>query len=371
MARRSTGWKAEARAMTEAVPYARSQRIRRNLRQRALEAPVEQRRRWSSMVAFVAGAVLVLLIVRPVLDATDPPPRDEVADAKISADGAAPDEAAATEPAASTEARDLALVVEGPPHDKDVGELHDDAGLKLQRPCVIRGSGVVLRHDGSEDLWLRGDAERVELLRGRLEVEVDPTIDRERAFTVVTPTIRIEVTGTRFAISHDEQDGGVLELWEGSVRVIEQSGQLRRVSAGQRLRWRADGSKPSVSSLEASSPKASSGARTSSKPARTPRRRSGVEPPAASDRADRLVRELERLRERGRLSEAVRLLEDGLPTLHRRDRDVLSYELGQLLERTRGAKAACAHWDAYQRSFPNSRYADLVEIERARLECDQ
>ncbi len=354
--------------MSQAVPYARAQRIRRNLRRRALQAPGRLRWHWSLMCAFGAGAALVLMMIGPMFGATDAPRTTAPSVAVATPVQASPPSRPSTPPRVPA-ADALALVVGGPTCDAGPGDLASEAGLHLRHECLITGAGVTLQSDG--DVWIGGDAQALRLHEGRLHVHVDPRVARPRPFTIETPALRVEVTGTRFAVAHAKA-GGLLELWEGSVRVTMASGETRTVSTGQGLRWSAEGSTWRVESIDvqASNPLDRGAAVAPSKAPRKPTTPKPSRPPKV-DHAEHLVRELERLRERGKPAEAVALLERGLPGLHRRDAEILSFELGKLLERARGSHAACVHWAAYQESYPKGRYADLVDLERDRLRCSE
>lgn len=333
-------WRAEARAMTEAVPYARSQRMRRRLRQRAEASATRTRRHWSAIAAFAAGAALVLLsvfVLRP-----GPPQR---ASQRPVAATPAP-RASATEPS------DVSVGLRASGCHGDLAALAQAQRVALEGPCEVTGPG--LRIVIADAATLGGDARALVLEAGVAELRVDPHHPRSAPFSVTTPAGRIEVTGTRFTVRHDAS-GGVLQLHEGHVRLVTAQ-QVRELVAGERVAWVPEGSRYRLV------------ASTADREPPTPRPR--VRRPARRASSRALVETVERLRADGRFAEAAKAIEGALPSLSRRDREVLGFELGKLIERSRGKMDACDHWRAYARDFARGRYADLVAEERARLSCD-
>lgn len=84
-----------------------------------------------------------------------------------------------------------------------------------------------------------------------------------------------------------------------------------------------------------------------------------------------MIEAAERLRRSGRYAEAASTLRDALkrrwPT---RTADVLSYELGRLLERrVRDREAACEHWRGHLERFANTRYRTRIERSLTALSC--
>ncbi len=358
MAKRRHDWRAEAQSLAEAVPYARAQRIRRRVRARALRA--HTRRRWhgAMMLAFAAGAALVLMVVQWNGSRPTTPVEGEVAAASpgpaAPPSGAAvtPDHAPPPSPSPVDESEAIAIVGSGCPVAAD---LRDEDGLLLRKGCRIVAPGWTA--DGEIDSRVRGDAARLLLSAGRIRVDVDPRHERDAPFIVDTPALRIEVVGTRFTVAH-EAAAGRLSMHEGRVRVMTAEG-AQPVVAPDSLTWRAEGA---GWILGVSAPTSAPAPRST--PAKSRRK------PQPDARAEQLVREVARLRARGETQEAVRMIERALPSLRRRDREALSFELGQLLERARGTEAACRHWSKHGRQFPRGRYADLVAGERARQGCD-
>lgn len=368
MPRRRHDWRAEARSLVEAVPYGPAQRIRRRVRARALGT--RGRRRWhgAMMLAFAAGAALVLLVVYRSGPRRSHQIEDEVATARaVSSSPSVEMRSRPPDPSPPGDSNDRAgaVAIEGSDCAAAAMDLRAAGGLVLKAGCRIVASG--LRVDGEIASRVRGDAARIHLYDGRLRVAVEHRDDRDEPFIVDTPALRIEVVGTRFTVAHGAT-GGSLSMHEGRVRVVGLDGETREVGAPGSLSWYAEGARwvlgepPSASS---STP--GPGATGSSR-----RRRKEVGAAATralDDRAEQLVREVARLRARGDTAEAVRVIEGALPRLRRRDREALSFELGQLLQQTRGVDAACQHWSTHAQRFPGGRYADLVADEGRRLRC--
>ncbi len=348
-------WREEARGMTDAVPYVRSQRIRRRLRQRAEASTTRTRRHWSAMAAFAAGAALVLLSVTVLR-----PAQVQIAWPRLPAPAPSPVATAVTPPT-SPALRTVDC-------DGDTVALAQGHTVALVGPCRVSAPGLQIVI--ADAATLGGSATAISLDAGEAELDVDPTHDRDAPFSVTTPAGRIEVTGTRFSVRHDD-GGGALTLHEGRVRLIS-AGRVQHVVAGERVAWVAEGPRYRVvapADVDADATDTAPAVEPAPTPGVLPKPRAHRPAPRASS-AGALVETVERLRAAGEYGEAVTAIEAALPTLSRRDREVLSFELGKLIERSRGASAACTHWRSYAERFPKGRYADLVAEERTRLSCD-
>ena len=336
-------WRTEARAMTEAVPYARSQRIRRRLRQRAEAATTRKRRHFAALVGFAAGAALVMLtvfVLRPApVEVFSPRP------------ASAPLVVATTQSEASPTLH--AAGCEG-----ELAALAESRSTTLIGLCELTAPGLRIVIAGTATMG--GDARSVVLDAGEIELDVDPGHRRDMPFSVTTPAGRIEVTGTRFTVRH-EPDGGAVTVHEGQVRLV-MAERIRPVGAGEHVAWVAEGSSYR---LVATTDEPTSAPTPEPHATASPSRRS---PRKASSGA--LIEEVEHLRAAGRFADAAATIEAALPSLSRRDREVLSFELGKLTERSHGKAAACDHWRTYERDFARGRYADLVAEERVRLGCN-
>ncbi|TPV97088.1 MAG: hypothetical protein B7733_01295 [Myxococcales bacterium FL481] len=407
MNKRSGDWRHEARQLANSeVPFARAQRMRRRLQERAAGRSRGQARPWSLMVAFVAGAATVLLIVRHQFTIPGPPrshPADPATAMAVAERGAARD---STRPRVGCEDEALS----GDPLRERV----------LASRCELRGHGVEIR---AEDVSrVQGDPQRLHLHSGRLAVSVDPNWPRARPFVVATRGAHVEVTGTTFVVYESGAAGG-LRLDRGNVRVTLRSGATAELVAGQHVTWGQVGADwrfapdPAAPDLAPSHPfeganasgrgesgregaeappadrqvpsesKSTGGesgrrraqARSVDKPARREAARARASGSVATSRsqgeelarqrADALVREIEDLRQHGRLGEAVERLRLGLPQVGAREHQVLSFELGKLLKTVHGVGAACDHWREHRRQHPRGSYSDLVALEIRRLGC--
>ncbi len=85
-----------------------------------------------------------------------------------------------------------------------------------------------------------------------------------------------------------------------------------------------------------------------------------------------VIEAAEELRRAGRYAEAAATLQAALerrwPT---RTADVLSHELGRLLERRiRDQASACEHWKLHLERFPKTRYRARIERSMTKLGCE-
>ena len=308
------------------------------------------------MAAFAAGAALVLLSVLVLR-----PAQVQIAWPRLPAPTTSPVATAVTPtPSAALRTEDC----EGDP--TSLGEGHTVA---LVGPCRVSAPGLQIVI--AEAATLGGNASAITLDAGEAELDVDPDHDRDAPFAVTTPAGRIEVTGTRFTVRHEER-GGALTLHEGHVRMVS-AGRVQHIVAGQRITWVAEGPKYRVVAPDAATddvaPIIDEAEPDEPEPATPTRAKAPAHRPAPRATSRALVEKVERLRAAGAYAEAVTTLEAALPSLSRRDREVLSFELGKLIERSRGKPAACTHWKSYAEDFPRGRYADLVAEERVRLGC--
>ncbi|MGH1342785.1 MAG: FecR domain-containing protein [Nannocystales bacterium] len=344
--------------MKDAVPHARFLRMRRRLRERAEASATPTRRHIGPKVAFVAGA-LVAVVGVVALQSPQAPVATRAATGPMEAEPVAIAPPRKKEPttAARPPVETSALAARGT--GCDATTINTTELVTVAGPCVLSGGGVQVQV--VDAATLRGNGARVELAAGAADFNVAPRVAGERPFVVQTPAVAIQVTGTRFSLAQDI-DRGTLEMHEGHVQlVVTASDHQRQVVAGETLHWVREASGFRLETASDTGTSSSPEAASSPQPAK----RRGHKPDV-----DSVVRRVEALRGAGEFSEATRVITRALPSLRRRDRAVLSFELGELIERSRGTEAACAHWRAYLREFPKSRYTSLVLGERARLRCN-
>ncbi|MCA9710647.1 MAG: FecR domain-containing protein [Myxococcales bacterium] len=334
----------EALARRSPSPQSREQ-LRRRLHSHAVEQRFAARLRWWPALAFAAGAVtMVLLLARG-------PGSEPVTEPSTERAMASPSSPASSSAAASREAPRDAEATAGAGAEAVAGadprpagaaepacERTEASALDLPAHACVARDGV--RVSALLDAHLQWEGDRIELRGGAALFEVEPR--PARPLRVAVGELEIEVVGTRFVV-HDGEAPWVSVL-EGHVRVRVGQQAPRDLRDGQRF----DAPSPGLPAKRARRPA-----------------RGGDEELAA------LLDEVARLRGQGAYREAVERLRasDGRG-FGRRARQVVSYELGTLLERQLGDVAgACAHWAEHQRRYPSGRYAQIVARAQARLGC--
>jgi len=336
-------WRAELEELRgQAVPFVRDHRMRAALRRRANRAERRRAQSWQLIAAFSAGAAIVFALVGWRLGHVAP-----------AAEQAAPAVA-------------LHWVGEG-----------CSPGAVVGSACTISAPGLSVYTLAPTEVDVRQASFRMR--SGRMRFDVDPASPRERPFVVEVPAGEVQVVGTQFEVFQERATGGV-SVSKGLIRFVPRGGGVPSiVSAGDRLTWGLDDGgmwrlHPRVPAVEPSvSRSAVSGAERSGSqsPASdaTPKklRRRATPPPDA----EQLVRRVQELREQGDLEAAIRLL-SGTWEQPRSARaaQVLSFELGKLLEDAGRIDEACRHWGRHTARFDeDDRYADLVTKARARHGC--
>lgn len=322
--------------------------IRRALERRALQAPVRTKLRLWPALAFVAGALLMAfgvhmyaptrLVATPASIAAAPPP---------------------TLPSPEVS-----------PQDRD-----PTCARLLQGEMAVTGTRC-LEDDGVQitalrDSLLQRNASHFWVLEGEVLFDVVPRqTDRVHVYAGNTA---IEVKGTRFIVRRDGSGGG-LTLLEGRVAVQVGDAPPRDVTEGEHLTWPS----PESPTLDVGpSPEA---AEASPRRARTGKTRhlavkAGVTPPIPATTAGEgladLLAEVGDLRKRGQFAEAVARLRTSTGHLSDpRAKQVISYEIGMLLERQlRDPTRACVHWHEHRRAFADGTYDSLVQRSISRLRC--
>jgi len=296
-----------------------NERVRQQLARKSATVQVQARTRAWPMLAFVAGAAWMALA--PALTRSPEPE------------------------AATITARCASL---GP------GVQTLDAGA-----CVaVEGVEIDVRATAT----IEGHRDRIEVVEGEVVFEVESREDHP--LHVIAGATDIEVVGTRFVVRQHEGVGSVT-LLEGRVRVRIGAGEPLTIDQGQRLDWPAE--------LVEADEKA--GEEADEEAAPEPARELGKAPARPSRARDRgLARLLEQvagLRRAGEFQAALDHLRRADPRgWTRRSRQLVSYEIGTLLERQLDdTDAACEHWAAHRAEFPGGRYDAIVERALERLGC--
>lgn len=332
-------------AVQGGIPPGTRHRIAARLKEQAERRVAEQAapRRWLPALTFAAGAALVMVVVGSGVRHPGPP----------------------LEAPASTPRMIGAWVVEG----ADCRETMD-AG-----DAVLRGSCRLVSDAMSIETWdetrLHDGPAGVRVLHGAALFSVEKVAPNGSPVRVEVSHGVIEVLGTRFTVEQSG-DGGHVDLFEGRIRFVDEQGATE-VAPGERLGWGARARPrervPDDRPVHDVDP--SGGAKVpSAADAEADRERAA---PAASERPDapstrpsdatHIIEKVATLRARGRYRAAADVLRRALRRpWERRTAEVLSYELGRILERQlHDEQAACAHWRRHDERFGAGRYADAVE----------
>ena len=167
----------------------------------------EKRLRWAPMVAFVAGAVLVLAFFGYTRG--------------LSSNGASETQAKVVSNAPQPRA-----VVTGPGCLQEEGENE----LTLQGTCEVVTHSPVMRVQTTETAEIRLGERVVTLDRGTALFDVDPT--KDEPVRIVTPAGEILVVGTRFRVAAGTSTAEV-DLYEGVLEIHDRAGRNVRMRAGE------------------------------------------------------------------------------------------------------------------------------------------
>lgn len=295
--------------------------IRERLVREATTRPLATKLRWWPALAFAAGAALMALVQLGPREHDPPAP-------------AAASRAAQASPPAPTPLPCPPLV-EG----RERIAAHE---------CRV-GSDITLHATRASTLELAGD--RLVLVEGELELSVDP---RARPLHVLAGGRDIEVIGTRFLV-HQREEGGWVALLEGRIRLHMPARESIMMAPGERHGWSSPLA-PAASPIPEPEPRPRARARTSDE---------DVQLPA-------LLAEVATLRREGRFEAAVeRLRSVDSSRWSARAQQLVSYEIGTLLERQLGDRvAACEHWRAHAAAYPEGRHARAVASALERLACE-
>ncbi|HWB78272.1 MAG TPA: FecR domain-containing protein [Nannocystaceae bacterium] len=230
--------------------------------------------------------------------------------------------------------------------------------LGTEAVAVARGCRIELADLGViVDVWdasqLARDGRVLALPEGSASFEV-AAVGAAPAIEVDVGAGRVRVLGTRFEIQN-RGDTGHLDLIHGRVEFVAKDGDVRMVSPGERMSW-ARTQLPAAIEVPAPTP--------IDKPRVTPSKPST---PVELDLDDALE-QVARMRHAGDFTGAEALLrrtlrgvEDG------RAREVLSFEIGTIIEAAGETDRACAHWREHERF--GERAHQRAATHRERLAC--
>ncbi len=279
------------------------------------------------------------------------------------------------------------------------------------RDTVFRGTCRLVSSQMAVHTWeqvrMREDDGAVRLREGTAMFDIETVEAGEPPTRIHVSHGVIEVLGTRFTIEQSPR-GGHVDLFEGRIRFVALDGTTTEIAPGQRYTWgetiaaltltpppaatsAAGGSAsgqeeaavadvptpdesvtPSVEPLVEPEP-ARERTRHRSSRARKNEKAEPSNPSGSADEAAAIIEEVARLRGQGRYTDAVGVLRraESARRWDRRTAQVLSYELGEIIERhLDDDAAACAHWARHQTRFGGGRYARAVQSARERLGCE-
>jgi len=331
----------------ERMPRAGSRRVAKRISAELESQSRPSRMGWIPMLTFVAGAALVLLFLR--WSTNNDAPVTEVSEKSAA----------------------MTVLVSGPACRSHSGETTAVWGA-----CSISTAGPSMSIDTIDGSHLEVDDRVVRLRSGSALFDVDPV--RGEPVRVTIPQGQIVVVGTRFRVVVGAARSEV-ELYEGRLEFRDRSGQVTPILAGQHVGFgepvvQARAVDPVVTPApQSSSPGPATEARpAASKPPSKPRTRPASEEPSMEHDAGPVIEAAEKLRRAGRYTEAAATLRAALkrrwPT---RTADVLSHELGRLLERRiRDQASACTHWKKHLERFTKTRYRTRIERSMKELGCE-
>lgn len=373
-------------AADRGMPVGARTRVAERLRREAIarEATSGFRFRWLPALTFAAGAALVLLVVGL---------------------GLRPSAADEQDPASSALLGIFSVQGEGCRHEADAHQAVLDGTCRLVAPqmTVQTWERVVLRDDDG-----------LRLVEGTALFEVSHVEAGEDPVRIGVSHGLIEVIGTRFSIEQGPT-GGHVDLFEGRIRFVSQAGERTEIEPGQRHAWgdAALAEAEAVGEVEVGAetvgrgsalyssesvagvadepepePEANGESKgvASERGGRKRRRSKGVAEPVGGSSKDAaepaevggpedataIIEEVTRLRAQGRYADAAAVLRraEAERRWDRRTAQVLSYELGEIIERHLDDDArACAHWARHAERFPGGRYDAAVRAARERLGC--
>lgn len=335
----------------ERMPRAGSRRVAKRISAELESQSRPSRMGWIPMLTFVAGAALVFLFLRWSTN----------------------DEPSLTEAAA--ESGSMTVLVTGP-----ACRSHSDETTSVWGACSLSTSGPSMSIDTIDGSHLEVDDRMVHLRSGSALFDVEPV--RGEPIRVTIPQGEIVVVGTRFRVVVGDVRSEV-ELYEGRLEFRDRAGQVTPILAGQHVGFgepavERQPAAPVVAPVVAPAPTAPPAEQAAVAPpaaTRTPAKRkpgAATEQPPVEHDAGPVIEAAEKLRRAGRYSEAAATLRAALkrrwPT---RTADVLSHELGRLLERRiRDQASACAHWKKHLERFTKTRYRTRIERSMDELGCE-
>lgn len=209
------------------------------------------------------------------------------------------------------------------------------------------------------------------LAEGSASFDVAPVGDRP-PIEVDVGVGRVRVLGTRFEIQNVGERGHI-DLVHGRVEFHADDGVVHVVQPGTRFSWDRRPRAPVEPEVP---PEPEALPQNSTAPPDRGPRRDASEPaarrPTAAIDVSALLDEVARRRAAGEYDDARDLLRGAIDRIADEGTvEVLSFELGTVLELGATADQACDHWRGHAARFPNGTSARRTASRRARLGCDE
>jgi hypothetical protein len=208
------------------------------------------------------------------------------------------------------------------------------------------------------------------LAEGSASFDVAPVGDRP-PIEVDVGVGRVRVLGTRFEIQNVGERGHI-DLVHGRVEFHADGGKVHVVQPGTRFSWDRRPRAPAEPEAEVEPEATPENSPTPPDPG--PRRDAApaARRPASAIDVSALLDEVARHRAAGGYDLARDLLRDAIDRIADEGTvEVLSFELGTVLELGATAEQACDHWRGHAARVPNGTSARRTASRRARLGCDE
>jgi len=255
------------------------------------------------------------------------------------------------------------------------------SATRLGQGCTFAWAEAEAEVVAVGDVVVSRRAEReLEVRDGALRFLVDHERDKTKPVRVHVTGGTIEVVGTIFTVTQDLDAGrGDVALERGAITFTALDGAVTTLAPGESLS--GGDTQEDASAVASTDTAGASGdapgdaaARERTAPERKPRRPKKKRTAAELERDRELTRRelddvqnMRRLGKHGAALEKLRDLEDIAPDMY--TREVISYEIGDILTNHRSKKKACSHWSRHTRRFQRSIYKGAIATKRADLGC--
>lgn len=327
----------DERLLGAPMPVGAKNRIAARLAERARSQAEPTARRWLPMVAFAAGAALVLAVVGlEVFRGTS---------------------TAASTPTSAPSATLAGYAVSG----NDCRARRDGESAVLAGECRLVGEAMTVQTWDAVRLLPR--ARSVQVQDGQAMFDVQTVERGDTPVRVVVSHGVIEVLGTRFTVDQGP-GGGTVDLFEGHIRFVptDRAESSVDIEPGQRYAWGDRVVAHAAVEPPAGDDPSDAEIIVTDESPKTSVVREAVARRGTAAEATALIERVAALRAAGRYQRAASTLRRALRrSWDARTAQVLSYELGQILDRhLNDTVAACRHWRRHNERYPEGRYAGAV-----------